>query len=114
LKSLKICSCRAAGEETLNAFMFRTHTHEHGRLVSAYLKKSGAEESKLLEERDPQKPQVWSLWRKLGAGHGCLAVFSLWHILGTGEVDKFLSFAAFAMCIFYPSCRRSFPSPTRR
>ena len=38
--------------------MYRTHTHTYGRMVTAWITKKDSLDEQLLDQRDPQRPQV--------------------------------------------------------
>lgn len=56
--SLNQISCSFNSDVVLHPFAFRTHTHQMGRVVSGYVKKSTTGEWIQIGKRNPQWPQV--------------------------------------------------------
>lgn len=57
--SLNQMSCFFNSVVVLHPFAFRTHTHQMGRVVSGYVKKSTTGEWLQIGKRNPQWPQVF-------------------------------------------------------
>jgi len=57
-------ACVVDEDIEMHPFAYRTHTHRHGRMVSGWLvtedEETGADKWKLIGERDPQLPQLFS------------------------------------------------------